>query len=429
MNLGMHAGSDATTTQYDSFTSWIGQTCVTRNTFAGDATWSAIASPSFLSSATASWINRGPQYQEVMGIAMCPQPGTSPSSSGVKLSDVAAGAGDTYWTQLGQNIAKYIPSSKQHQLVLRLGWEMNGDWYQWGYGSGNNSWNKLPDFIAAWKRIVPLIKAKAPNVKILWCPCTGRNIDPNSSSTSFNSACPADDANGSYVDMVGLDVYDQINTGWLSILNGGGGVIAGGVSALRSLAILRGKPEAYTEWGCHNDPTNGHKDNPQFVLGMYCWMMEAAAAGSSVDHQCYWNTSSGGPNAAIQGVSVPVVTGSISGTTLTLSNIANGVPGVNHHLFTADPAHNMPILADTIITAGSGTSFTVSKSQNVPSQTINIIPVPRAAQMYLTLFGNNPNVTKIAATTSGGMLVPSSPIPKNYATFFDGTNFHVAVHP
>ncbi len=60
-----------------------------------------------------------------------------------------------------------------------------------------------------------------------------------------------------------------------------------------------------------------------------------------------------------------VFTGSISGTTLTVSSVTSG--GINID----DPLTGPNITANTTITAGSGTSWTVSISQTVTSQTMN----------------------------------------------------------
>lgn len=439
MDIGMHAGQDSTTSQYDTFTTWLGRQCYTRNTFAGYTSWSAIASPSFLNSATMPWLKRGSQYQEVLAIAMCPQPG-SVSSSGVTLGQVAGGAGDTYFTQLGQNIATACTNNgvSQRQIIIRLGWEMNGDWYQWGYGANNKSWNPLSSFIAAWRRIVPLIRNGAPNVRIMWCPTTGRNIDPNNSNGYIASGSSQNYPGDDVVDIVALDVYDQYNNGWLSILNGGSGVIVGGLTALRNWAIAHGKPEAYPEWACQNT-VNGYQDHPLFIAGMYCWFQEAVAAGSSLAAQCYWNTSSGGPNSAVQGASVPVITGSISGNVLTVTNMpSQGLLSQYHTLLTANPSTNVGIQLGTTVTAlhtstngltgtgGTGT-YNVSISQTVPSQQIQVVPVPQSAQMYKTLFGKLPAVSKIPGVMQNGVFGPSTPAPAHYAMVCDGTNFHYAL--
>lgn len=58
------------------------------------------------------------------------------------------------------------------------------------------------------------------------------------------------------------------------------------------------------------------------------------------------------------------VTGSITGTTLTTTAVASGALAIGQVLMAAD------ILPETFITAGSGSSWTVSKSQTMTSQTI-----------------------------------------------------------
>jgi hypothetical protein len=415
--IGMHSVSDTTTSQYDSFSTWLGQQIYTRTVFGAYDTWAHIASPSFMS-ATKTWLSKGPNFQEILSIGLCPF--TSVSSSGVKLSDVAAGAGDTYWTQLGQNLNNNL-GSLHSQVVIRLGWEFNGDWYQWGYGSGNSAWNTITDFKNAWKRVVPLIRANAPNVRFLWCPSSGRNIDPSSSSSDWSVAYPGD----SYVDIIGGDFYDSYNSGWSTLLNGGSGVIAGGLSELRSFAQAHNKPEAYPEWSCDRG-SNGHGDNPEFIKAMYFWFSQG-----NVDHHCYWNSWSGGPNAPMQGTDLPIFTGSISGTTLTTGTFTQGSGhlATNHFIVSADPVNHIPILPGTQITGGSGSSWTVNKSQTVDSQTINAIPTPRATQMYKTLFGKQPAVQVIAGHLVGGVLTPVSTPPSHYTSFCDGTNFFYALTP
>jgi len=58
-------------------------------------------------------------------------------------------------------------------------------------------------------------------------------------------------------------------------------------------------------------------------------------------------------------------TGSISGSTLTVTSVTSGAVTIGQVL----SGNN--ILAGTVITAGSGSSFTVSQSQNISSETMN----------------------------------------------------------
>lgn len=415
--LGMHSGQDTTTSQYTAFGNWVGTPCLTRNVFGAYDTWAHIASP-FMLSTTKTWLQQGSQYQEVISIGLCPDSGSAPSSSKPTLSQVASGTYDTYFTQLGQNINSTL-GALHSQVVIRLGWEGNGDWYQWGYGTANAGFNSPTDFKNAYAHVVPLIKANAPNLKFEWCLDTSRSI-----SGGLIAAYPGD----SVVDFIGADVYNHNNTGWLSILNGGNGQWTGGLSALRTFAQSHGKHEAYTEWSNYHNANGVAGDDPFFIQMMYLWFNTG-----TVDHQCYWNSTSGGPNCPLNSTELPIFTGSISGTTLTVTSFTQGSGhiGTGHSIFSADPQHHTPVIPGTIITAnGTGTggtgTYTINKSQTVESQTMNDIPVVQSAQVFQTLFSKNPVVVKIPVSTVGGVLVPSQTIPPNYICVCDGANYNVA---
>jgi glycosyl hydrolase family 26 len=52
-------------------------------------------------------------------------------------------------------------------FFLRFNWEMNGDWFPWGIGNGNRTW----EFKAAWRHVHRIFRrAKARNVTWVWCP-------------------------------------------------------------------------------------------------------------------------------------------------------------------------------------------------------------------------------------------------------------------
>jgi hypothetical protein len=472
MKLGLHAGSDTSTSQYTSFGSWIGQSVLSRNVFADNSSWSGIASPYMLST-TKTWLGQGAAYQEVITVGLCPTP--SSVNLGGAAPSVTAGSYDSYFTTLGQKLAGLGTNPAtgqpyQNQIVVRLGHELNGNWYRWGTPT-----QTAANYKAAFAHVVGVIRAAgATGVKFEWnLALTGSSI-----SGGLSAAYPGN----SYVDIISVDVYDDYNTGWLNIVNGGSSVMSGGLNGFRAFAKSQGKPEAYTEWGCDITNPNGNQDNEFFIASMYQFML-----AGDVDHHNYWNTHSGGPNGAIQGTSVCQIVGQILGTTLSVTKVNNGLVGVNQWLQTNDPINHQPIVnstqitashsasftgsisgttlsvtagttpsvgmvisgsgvaAGTIIMSGSGStwtvnisqnvgsesmtgqSYTVNKSQNVASQTINSISCPKAAQMFKTLFGKNPGLSVIPATRSGSTIVPSGPVPiaGNLALTCDSSNFYV----
>jgi hypothetical protein len=82
-----------------------------------------------------------------------------------------------------------------HPFLLRFAWEMNGNWYPWGYEGGNNG-NSPAIYAAMWKHVHDIFTAAgATNVRWVWC--------VNNSPFSTDSF-PGD----AYVDYVGMDGYN-----------------------------------------------------------------------------------------------------------------------------------------------------------------------------------------------------------------------------
>lgn len=107
------------------------------------------------------------------------------------LEQINQGIYDAYWTTWAEAASAY-----QHTVVLRLGFEMNGDWFSWG---------QQPEaFIAAWQRIHQIIRSKvgADNVQFMFSP----NVewDANKPLSAIELYYPGD----AYVDLLGLDGYN-----------------------------------------------------------------------------------------------------------------------------------------------------------------------------------------------------------------------------
>lgn len=266
--IGLHAGSDMGTSQYDDFSAWLGRAVRYRVVFTGRNSWTDVANPFYLS-ATRNWLAANPHNVEVMSVPLL----LSTDTNG--FPDVSGGGRDTYFQSLASQIAA---AGNPAQVIIRLGWEYNGNWFAW------SALANAAGYVAAFRHVVSVMKAIAPALLFEWC-----SNYQNSSAFDFTTAYPGDDV----VDVISVDTYDQFNTGWADILSRGGF----GLTAIRAFANARGKPEAFTEWSC-STTTDGHGDNASFVRNMANWVK----AGSNVLYHGYWNTPSGGPNAAIQGV-------------------------------------------------------------------------------------------------------------------------------
>lgn len=265
--LGLHAGKDTQIAQYEEFSNWLGKTVLYRVTFDSDDSWNAIASPYFLT-ATREWLASNPQRHEVVSVPLVPK-----GSGSDTLSQVAAGQYDNYFRQLAQNLV--TKTGAPNRIIIRLGWEPNGTWYAW-------SAVKSPDaYIKAFRRVVQTMRSVSKDLRFEW------NVArTGAKGFDWTNAYPGDDV----VDIVSMDVYDQYIHDWDDLLNGHQGLMY-----FRSFAHQHNKPEAYAEWGLSNS-NHGHGDDQAFVQNMHAWF-----SSGNVLYAAYWNTSSGGPDAAIEG--------------------------------------------------------------------------------------------------------------------------------
>ncbi len=221
------------------FASWRGE----RVTVVGDytaGTWSDIANPWSLS----QW--RGDGLKVDLAVWMFP--------SGTNVADVIGGRFDSYYRQLGQAVA----ACGQSEVTIRLGWEMNGDWFAWGAGRISSS-----QYVAAWRHIVSVVRDAAPRAMFTWCPTAGKLTN-----SQVEAYYPGDE----YVTFVGLDTYDN-NGGWSNIRDG-----VAGLRWHRGFAAAHGKPVAFPEWGLVDRNNWGQGDNAQYVNDMAAWIDQSNLA-------------------------------------------------------------------------------------------------------------------------------------------------------
>lgn len=80
--------------------------------------------------------------------------------------EIASGKYDSYWKQFATNLksASLSYGRDPTNMALRLGWEMNGDWYAWAIC------DKVSEFKTGWARVVNIIRAEIPGIVIDFSP-------------------------------------------------------------------------------------------------------------------------------------------------------------------------------------------------------------------------------------------------------------------
>jgi hypothetical protein len=264
--LGLHSEGDHLTSQYSGFSKWLGKPVQYRIVFTARDVWSDVSDPYFME-VTKRWLYSDPDHFEVISVPLL-------LHSDNTFSSVANGQ----WDQVFRQLAERVMSTGQPQrVIIRLGWEYNGNWY---------AWSAIKDpagYIAAYRRVVTIMRKTAPGIRFDWTTDFQSN-----SSFDWKSAYPGDDV----VDILSMDVYDEYNRGWSDIENA-----PTGLKAFRAFARAHNKPEAYPEWGCSTG-SHGRGDSPEFIEHFHDWLRDGAP---NVLYQAYWNTNLGGPDAAIEG--------------------------------------------------------------------------------------------------------------------------------
>ncbi len=208
----------------------------------------------------------------------------------VSLEAGAKGEYNEHFKRLAENLVKYELTDS----VLRLGWEFNGGWYTWRAG-------KNPDAYAGyWRQIVTTMRA-VPGTKELqfcWNPAMGWQQFPS------EKAWPGDE----YVDIVGLDVYDESwmkdtypwpegasvseiasrrRAVWEKVLLHGDH----GLMFWKNFATAHRKPFSIPEWGVNNrGDKHGGLDNVFFVEQMHAFITNPT---NRVYFHCYFDVQAG----------------------------------------------------------------------------------------------------------------------------------------
>lgn len=182
---------------------------------------------------------------------------TFPEAVGGSNQQVAAGSYDADIRALATKMK--AAGWNTERTVIRLGWENNGNWYQWGQDRGGAEAYK-----AAFRRFVTQSRAAGlTDVKWDW----NQNKGPQAynASVSWTTGYPGDDV----VDVIGIDAYDAWRPSFTDAQWEANMLRRNpGLQEVADFARAHKKQMALDEWGVVHDAYGGG-DNPFYVAKMF----------------------------------------------------------------------------------------------------------------------------------------------------------------
>ncbi len=243
-----------------------------------------------------------PGYQLVLGVPMLPT-----KNGKVSLEDGANKDYNGYFRQLASSLIREGLGS----AWLRLGYEFDNK----GLLGPSHIWGTANDttlegyFARYWQQIVTTMRSvTGANFKFVWNPdgfaFLGNN-DPEFQNSGGFSLLPAWPG-AQYVDDIGVNLYDlqpTLTTGYSQAENWAN-FVEPQLQGAQQFASSVGVPLAFPEWGvmAPTPPFAGMGDDPGYVNGMYCFMVNPA---NHVAWESYSNTSYTGWNTEITSNSFP----------------------------------------------------------------------------------------------------------------------------
>jgi hypothetical protein len=179
----------------------------------------------------------------------------------------AAGAYDEQWRWLGERLADSFGRRLGRSVLLRPGWEANGDWYRWGYGTGRGyDAGRAADFAAYWRRVHDLVMGpvEAAGASLPWV----LNASASAYRTGgFEAAWPGD----RYVDVASLDVYQNFDFRSTSDFTAAGAALAWLEAVGAARGTLVGLDETSVSWRRHGGEQVGGGDNTLWFSSLRRW--------------------------------------------------------------------------------------------------------------------------------------------------------------
>jgi hypothetical protein len=250
-----------------AFAAWRGRPVDVVVDWPSRQTWDDIINPTWLYQ---TWQNT--PETKVFGVAPVPE-----ADAGATMAGCAAGSYNDKWRQYGENIKA---AGLDDETIVRLGWEMNGNWYKWQASDP-------AQFAECWRQIVGTVEQVAPALRWDFNP----NRGVGQSVADARLAYPGD----AYVDIVGVDSYDwwpgaRDEAGWQVHYAGDYGL-----KFWADFAAAHGKKLSVAEWGNSTGTAVGGAsggasggDNPFYIAKMMEFFRSQAG---NLAYEAYFNES------------------------------------------------------------------------------------------------------------------------------------------
>jgi hypothetical protein len=223
----------------------------------------------------------GTPYTLSLGVPIIPT-----NSAGDRLGTLARGATGAYNAYF-VTLARTLVAAGESDAYLRLGWEFDGGWTAWNATTPTSEAN----FAAYFRQIVRAMRSvPGENFRFVW------NPDAEAFTTqSYNVALAY--PGKAYVNVIGLDAYDQAWVKPLTPVNAWNESTLPALVAGERFATGHGKPLAMDEWGTAiRSDGHGLGDDPLYVSDMIAWMRNPA---NHVLYEAYFDFDGRGTNSAI----------------------------------------------------------------------------------------------------------------------------------
>lgn len=225
----------------------------------------------------------GSGYTLSLGVPIIP---TNSSGTAVAtLAQGATGAFNSYYVTLAQTLI----SAGDSNAYLRLGWEFDGSWMPWNATTPAAE----ASYASYFQQIVTAMRSvSGAAFRFVWNPDAGAFTE---SGYSVAAAYPGN----AYVDVIGLDTYDQSWATPQTAANAWSSTTLPSLTAAQEFASAHGKPVAFTEWGLSiRSDGHGLGDDPYYIDHMVSWMQTAS---NDVAFESYFDCNAGGVNSLMTG--------------------------------------------------------------------------------------------------------------------------------